>query len=88
MTIRACLAQVAIVFWGSALIDPALMAPVDVILPPRYQQCAQALLNLQSLSAFLPTCLNQILLLLYYYCITTIIVIIVIIITIIIIVII
>eukprot|EP00434_Breviolum_minutum_P032295 symbB.v1.2.028557.t1/scaffold3038.1/size64864/2 len=30
---------VAFVFWGSALIDPALMAPVDVILPPRIQLC-------------------------------------------------
>lgn len=30
---------VALVFWGSALIDPGLMAPVDVILPPRYQLC-------------------------------------------------
>lgn len=28
---------VAIVFWGSALVDPALMAPVDVILPAHYQ---------------------------------------------------
>ncbi|CAJ1409829.1 unnamed protein product [Effrenium voratum] len=46
---------VALVFWGCALIDPALMAPVDVIIPSKYQLTAEFKQHLMFGAMFGPT---------------------------------